>query len=242
MKNMKRIKTGALALALSIGSILPGAMALGTNIVHADDTTTTLKQADFFSSSGGTKLSPKVRPANLHQTKVVLHKYYSDDKEKTITNEEINNPRGKADPEVPEWLKPYDTAAQEKYGELGFTIYKLTDDDGNSPAISDFNAEGTLSINEERTKATVNGEEYNLTAVKEEQKLDADGKITFEDQENGSYVIVETKRPTTYVLNRSQDLFFSLPFANDNGTGFVDEIHVSPKNKVEQRNFIFTKM
>lgn len=213
-----KFKTSALILALSAGAIAPGISAAIPSVAHAASASI----AD-------------------HQTSVVLHKYYNDDENYTITGEEIQNPRGAADFEVSDDLKPYGTEAQEQYGQLGFTIYRLTDAEGNSPKIADFNETGTAAVNDDNTEATVNGVIYTLTAVGEEQTLDANGQITFADQENGSYVIVETTRPETYVQNKSQDLFFSLPLANAAGNGFLDEIHVAPKNEVTQQDFIFTK-
>lgn len=213
-----KFKASALILALSAGAIAPGISAVMPTVAHAASASI----AD-------------------HKTSVVLHKYYNDDKDYTIKGDEIQNPRGAADFKAPDDLKAYGKEAQEKYGQLGFTIYKLTDAEGNSPKIANFNEEGTATVNEDNTKAKVNGVTYTLTAVGKEQELDQNGQVIFEGQDNGSYVIVETSRPKTYVQNRSQDLFFSLPLANATGNGFLDEIHVAPKNEVTQQDFIFTK-
>lgn len=214
---IKKLSAGVLALALSVGAIAPSVSSFATTSYAASASI-----AD-------------------HQTDIVLHKYFNDDENYEITGDEIQNPRGKKDFDVPENLKAYGKEAQEKYGQLGFTIYKLTDAEGKSPKIADFNETGNATVNEDNTKATVNGKDYTLTAVGKEQELDANGQIKFNNQENGSYVIVETTRPKTYVQNRSQDLFFSLPLANDTGNGFLDEVHVAPKNEVTQQDFIFTK-
>lgn len=211
----RKILPGALALAMAVSAVMP-AMAGVMSISHTTSYASSASVAD-------------------HETDIVLHKMQYDlaeGEEKPV----IENKRGKelsAD-ELPEGVKPFDIS---EYGDVTFTLYKLTDASGKSPQIADFTG---ATISSDGTSVTVDGETFTLTKV-EDQNIDVNGEARFSKKENGSYVIRETSSNENLVAEREQDLFFSLPLANALGTGFEPEVHLYPKNDVEDINFEFTK-
>ena len=167
-----------------------------------------------------------------HQTEVILHKLQGE----AVDREAIQNSRGDELTQLPEGLEQYDIVQN---GQVEFTLYKLVDGDGNSPLISDFSG-ATYDNQDAPTQVTVDGNVYSLEEVNK-QTLDTDSSVNFGKQPNGSYLVVETKHNTGTIGEKEQNLLFSLPLANAAGNGFLDSVHLYPKNETKETEFTLTK-
>ena len=112
--------------------------------------------------------------------------------------------------------------------DAGFTLYKVVDKDGmesyyntNPTALPDVStyveSDGTI-------KSTYSG---NATS---EGFTDADGTATFSNLELGFYVVIETTVPDA-VTTPMDPFLLSVPMTTTDGTGWLYDIHVYPKNE-----------
>lgn len=120
----------------------------------------------------------------------------------------------------------------QKYGDVGFTIYKV--DNGsvategpkeNMPSVEDLNKEGGI---------------YSVVGEKD-RLVGADGTLKISDLEDGLYYIAETKSPAGTVEAKAEVMKVFLPRTNDEGTGFMKDLHLYPKNQVKDLEFKLTK-
>lgn len=149
--------------------------------------------------------------------KVTLHKLISEkDIELKNTGKELKDLQGAI---------PYNKA---KYGDISFTIFKLT-----KPA-SGYAEESpemiAKAVSEDNTK-------YGATEVSSDV-VDENGKIV-KDLEKGDYVIIEKGNATT--TQKAKPMFISLPMTNIEGNGYEKDIHLYPKNKVKSISFTLVK-
>lgn len=111
--------------------------------------------------------------------------------------------------------------------DAGFTLYKVVDKDGMEsyyntnptalPDVSRYVENGTI-------KAAYSG---NATS---EVLTDADGTATFSNLELGFYVVIETTVPDA-VTTPMDPFLLSVPMTTTDGTGWLYDIHVYPKNE-----------
>lgn len=212
---MKRKKyvVSALAAALAFGTFA----GIGNDSIY--NPISTAYAADF--------------PLQETSTKLVIHKLSYDLKE----GEEkpvIDNKRGKELDKLPEGVSKFDKSL---YGDVTFTLYKLTNNEGKDVLVEDF--KGAV-VSDDKTTVTIGEDTFKLVKI-EDRDIDADGKAEFSKQGNGSYLISETSANKNLVGEKEQDQLFSLPLANDTGTGFLDTLHLYPKNDVQNITFEFTK-
>lgn len=215
-KNGRRLMAGALALALSIGAVAPsigGALNLEQNSV-----------------AYASELPAAPDLVENTDTDIVLHKLkFTGDK-----SAKIDNPSGKELESLPAGVEKYDKSL---YGDVTFTLFKLTDANGKDVMISDFTGAVVASDN---SKVTIGGKDFKLVKV-EDQNVDAEGKATFSKKPKGTYAVIETASNPNLVNEREQPQLFTLPRANDNGIGFRPDVHLYPKNDVKDHTFEFTK-
>lgn len=163
---------------------------------------------------------------------VYLHKlYYKNELEEGAgiqnTGKEINLEDFEID------VKAYDV---NKYGDLQFSVYKLDKDqipEGKSPQEIADEVEKDNSLYGASLE-----EETNL-----EEGFDGQGVFKIlqgKTQEEGYYVIVETKAPKT-VTQKAKPIFLALPIMNDQGDGYLQEIHLYTKNQVQEVEFSLRK-
>lgn len=69
----------------------------------------------------------------------------------------------------------------------------------------------------------------------------SNGSLTFENVAAGTYVLVETFKPST-VTNHAAPIFIQLPITNAVGTGYLTDVHLYPKNKAVESEITFTKL
>ena len=211
--NKRKYVVSALAVALSVGCL--GGVNNNSNfnpisISHA---------AEF--------------PLQETSTKLIIHKLSYDLKE----GEEkpvIDNKRGKELTDLPAGVSNFDI---KKYGDVTFTLYKLTNNEGKDVLVEDF--KGAV-VSDDKTTVTIGDATYKLVKI-EDKNIDEAGKAEFSNQGNGSYLISETSANKNLVGEKEQDQLFSLPLANDEGTGFLDTLHLYPKNDVENLIFKLSK-
>ena len=119
----------------------------------------------------------------------------------------------------------------QKYGDVGFTIYKVNTakvhEEGqrtDMPSVDDLNKGGIYSVVGEKDRL-----------------VGSDGTLQIKDLEDGLYYIAETKSPAGTVEKKAEVMKVFLPRTNDEGTGFMKDLHLYPKNQVKDLEFKLTK-
>lgn len=132
-------------------------------------------------------------------------------------------------------IKAYDKA---KYGDVGFTLYKL-----NKSKIS---KKTPAQVASEVEKAVLDKTElpYGAEKVGEEVKVDEDGNayiMTYDAYSPQTYVLIETTS-SKLVKAKAKPILIQTPFMK-NGKYHINEsgIHLYPKNQVEELNLDFFK-
>lgn len=146
--------------------------------------------------------------------KVTIHKYTSG----TVTGITGTGTEADAD-SLPNGAKPLNGA--------GFTLYKVVDKAGMEnyykadptalPDVSEYVENGTIKA---AYSGTVIGEEV----------TDATGTATFSNLELGFYVVIETTVPDA-VTTPMDPFLLSVPMTTADGTDWLYDIHVYPKNE-----------
>lgn len=120
----------------------------------------------------------------------------------------------------------------QKYGDVGFTIYKVNTakvhEEGprtDMPSVDDLNKGGIYSVVGEKDRL-----------------VEADGTLQIKDLKDGLYYIAETKSPAGTVIEKAEVMKVFLPRTNDEGTGFMKDLHLYPKNQVKDLEFKLTKL
>ncbi|WP_297376474.1 SpaH/EbpB family LPXTG-anchored major pilin [uncultured Helcococcus sp.] len=161
-----------------------------------------------------------------HTTKLTIHKlqYMNSNEEgqyieKKNTGKEMNISDFGTEAKV--WDKS-------KNGEVGFSIFKLDKEKVLESNLADNNPQAIADAVEKDNTA------YGATKVNDQLTVDENGLVSFENLEEGRYVVVETLSSST-VTQKAKAMFISLPLNNDEANGYLDEVHLYPKNKVEEK-------
>lgn len=130
-------------------------------------------------------------------------------------------------------------------GTVEFSLYKL--DAGQLPALV---VPGTVAqvvedaaLARERKMYKGQALPYGATLVETVAVRDFGsyyGVADFMQVADGYYVLVETTKPAT-VTDQAAPMFIQLPITNANGDGYKSELHLYPKNVVEEVVFDLTK-
>lgn len=132
-------------------------------------------------------------------------------------------------------IKAYDKA---KYGDVGFTLYKL-----NKSKIS---KKTPAQVASEVEKAVLDKTElpYGAEKVGEEVKVDEDGNayiMTYDAYSPQTYVLIETTS-SKLVKAKAKPILIQTPLMKDGKEyNLISGIHLYPKNQVEELNLDFFK-
>lgn len=132
-------------------------------------------------------------------------------------------------------IKAYDKA---KYGDVGFTLYKL-----NKSKIS---KKTPAQVASEVEKAVLDKAElpYGAEKVGEEVKVDEDGNayiMTYDAYSPQTYVLIETTS-SKLVKAKAKPILIQTPLMKDGKEyNLISGIHLYPKNQVEELNLDFFK-
>lgn len=155
---------------------------------------------------------------------ITIHKYeYNGDSEGTGTGETTDK--------VPKEAKPLEG--------VGFTIYKVADDKEIEKYYSQ-NPEELPNVNNYVTNGKINSK-YGAVKLndsgaasengeKEELTTNAQGIASFTNLDVGFYVVIETKTPDK-VTAPADPFIVSVPMTKADGSGWLYDVHVYPKNK-----------
>lgn len=155
---------------------------------------------------------------------ITIHKYeYNGDSEETGTGETTDK--------VPKEAKPLEG--------VGFTIYKVADDKEIEKYYSQ-NPEELPNVNNYVTNGKINSK-YGAVKLndsgaasengeKEELTTNAQGIASFTNLDVGFYVVIETKTPDK-VTAPADPFIVSVPMTKADGSGWLYDVHVYPKNK-----------
>lgn len=155
---------------------------------------------------------------------ITIHKYeYNGDSEGTGTGETTDK--------VPKEAKPLEG--------VGFTIYKVADDKEIEKYYSQ-NPEELPNVNNYVTNGKINSK-YGAVKLndsgaasengeKEELTTNAQGIASFTNLAVGFYVVIETKTPDK-VTAPADPFIVSVPMTKADGSGWLYDVHVYPKNK-----------
>lgn len=155
---------------------------------------------------------------------ITIHKYeYNGDNEGTGTGETTDK--------VPKEAKPLEG--------VGFTIYKVADDKEIEKYYSQ-NPEELPNVNNYVTNGKINSK-YGAVKLndsgaasengeKEELTTNAQGIASFTNLDVGFYVVIETKTPDK-VTAPADPFIVSVPMTKADGSGWLYDVHVYPKNK-----------
>lgn len=127
----------------------------------------------------------------------------------------------------------------EKYGKIGFTVYKLKNVEELKKS-----TKTPQEIAEAVAKSLgTNAPLFGAEKEGEEVFLDNNGTATFflTTKEATGYVFVETTKPKT-VAQPAKPMFLWGPVGNDKGDGYKQDIHLYPKNNANEVTFEIKKV
>lgn len=188
--------------------LLTGLLSLGMTL--------SMMTMTAFAAEGATGTAAKMPTIDTGRTgSITIHKYTSG------TGTGVPGTGTEAD----EGSKP--TGAEPLKG-AGFTLYQVVDKDGmeeyynaaptDLPAVDDY-VDAAGSINADSVKKTI-----------AEKKTVENGTVTFSGLELGFYVVIETTVPDA-VTTPMKPFLLSVPMTTADGTDWLYDIHVYPKNK-----------
>ena len=118
----------------------------------------------------------------------------------------------------------------------GFTIYKVADlswlNGDNTPDIATYADMESKTIKSEYATKKVQEEKFTTTTSNE---------VTFSELELGLYVVVETTTPDA-VTDACDPFFVSVPMTKVDGSGWLYEVDVYPKNSTSVGGVMITKV
>lgn len=155
---------------------------------------------------------------------ITIHKYeYNGDSEGTGTGETTDK--------VPKEAKPLEG--------VGFTIYKVADDKEiekyysqnpeELPNVKNYVTNGKINSKYGAVKLNDSGA-ASENGEKEELTTNAQGIASFTNLDVGFYVVIETKTPDK-VTAPADPFIVSVPMTKADGSGWLYDVHVYPKNK-----------
>ncbi len=121
------------------------------------------------------------------------------------------------------------------YGHVEFKLYKLNESLLPTPLNPTTVAQAVEDAVIAEEPLPYGATEYDHLAT------GSNGSLTFENVAAGTYVLVETFKPST-VTNHAAPIFIQLPITNAAGTGYLTDVHLYPKNKAVESEITFTKL
>ena len=131
----------------------------------------------------------------------------------------------------------------------GFTIYKVADAEeienyysknpNELPKINKYITDGKINSGYSAVKFNENGEASTSGKIKE-LITGADGTASFKNLEVGFYVVIETTTPDK-VTTPAAPFIVSVPMTKVDGSGWLYDVHVYPKNKTTYGNVNLVK-
>lgn len=166
-------------------------------------------------------------------TTIIVHKLqYTDENPEGIVNDGSTVA-------LPNGVENYNP---KKYGDVSFSLVDISEI-GKTKTIEEIQTE-LNQLNQTDYAAWIN---KNGTVVSE-QKVDENGAIIFKDVpskvidgEHPIYAVLETKSPKGLVKKIAQPIIVELPMTNKEGTDFLTEINLYPKNQVQELSLTLTK-
>lgn len=161
---------------------------------------------------------------------VNIQKVYYNEKKKREANETDGFQFSRKDKTIPSWAKVYDSAAQKKWGQVEFTIYKIKAD------------------KQDQTVDQIKKDLDNCidTATAKTSELDANGiaKIALNDLDENKpekYAIVETKASSAKLFAaKAEPMVLELPYIDSEGV--IADLDLAAKNQFTTINFDFQKI
>lgn len=204
MKKFKKMLAGLLGAAMVLTSFGTPAWASSTGTTVPQKTTATIDKD--------------------RKGSITIHKYeYNGDREGTGTGE-IND-------KVPKDAKPLEG--------VGFTIYKVAEDKDivkyysqnpeALPNVKDYFIDGKINPKYSAVKLNDSGA-ASENGNKEELKTNDKGIASFTNLDVGFYVVIETTTPDK-VTAPADPFIVSVPMTKADGSGWLYDVHVYPKNK-----------
>lgn len=155
------------------------------------------------------------------ESDVVVHKLsYDNEAEKP----EIQNSGEELDLSIYR-VKLYDKT---QYGPVAFTVYKLKDDAATRAQLKDAVKRNALLGRVEREGILA---PYVESIVQADVEVDELGCAEFLNLPQGDYVAVETLH-SQFIAQRAAPLYLSLPVTDSTGAGYLERVHIYPKNQV----------
>lgn len=146
---------------------------------------------------------------------LTIHKYLMDDVS------QANEPGTGGEVEVPEGAEALDG--------ITFNVYKVTiPDSGENEGKVPVNDDIVLDDYANPTKITSDGVDFSLTG-KQSQATAGGGTATFSNLDRGYYLVVEQADPR--VASPAAPTVVAVPMTNDEGTGWITDVHMYPKNE-----------
>lgn len=131
----------------------------------------------------------------------------------------------------------------------GFKIYKVANDKeieqyysknpSELPNIDDYVTDGKINSGYSAVKLDENGEASTSGKI-EELTTNADGMVKFTNLDVGFYVVIETTTPDK-VTTPAAPFIVSVPMTKVDGSGWLYDVHVYPKNKTTYGNVNLVK-
>lgn len=109
---------------------------------------------------------------------------------------------------------------------VGFRIRKL---DGNITNQETFNRLADVANNFAGTPEAINGLKFDNTVDRSGQTANG-GNLSFTDLPAGAYLVEETSVPAGRNIVQAKPFIAFVPFTNPSGEGWLNEVHVYPKN------------
>lgn len=212
----------------------------------------------FGTPAWATPEAPETTNATINTTKkgsITIHKYeYNGDLTKDTegkyngTGEKVN------DDNLPKKGEFGADADAKPLKGAGFTIYKVKDAEGITeyysknptelPKVDEFVAGNSIKPNYEKDIVYVD-ELGNVVAegtkgAKTQIVTDTDGIASFKNLEVGFYVVIETTTPDK-VTTPVAPFIVSVPMTKADGSGWLYDVHVYPKNKTTYGNVNLVK-
>lgn len=207
----------------------------------------------FGTPAWATPTNPETTNATIDTTKkgsITIHKYeYNGDL--TLDNNGKYNGTGEVTNNLPKKGEFGADADAKPLAGAGFTIYKVVDateienyyskNPNGLPDVSIYIQNGKISssYSNKVVKLDDNGA-ASASGNKEELITGADGTASFTNLDVGFYVVIETKTPDK-VTTPAEPFIVSVPMTKADGSDWLYDVHVYPKNKTTYGNVKLVK-
>ena len=132
-------------------------------------------------------------------------------------------------------VSPYDKS---QYGDVAFTLYRLKDNQATQAELADAVRRDALLVQIEKDGAASPHVE---SVVQKDIVVDEIGCAHFHNLVNGEYAVIETIH-SKLIARKAEPIHLSLPVTNATGTGYLEHVHLYPKNRVMDISIIIKKL